>query len=78
MTVVDDIENSLKAEEIESMQNRQQQSTEGNILDMNDAIKSEEIHRTRTNSNRYLLFRLIAIVKGLAYDNLKSLITLIE
>ena len=63
MTVVDDIENSLKAEEIESMQNRQQQSTEGNILDMNDAIKSEEIHRTRTNSNRYLFFWLKIMIE---------------
>ena len=63
MTVVDDIENSLKAEEIESMQNRQQQSTEGNILDMNDAIKSEEKHRTRTNSNRYLFFWLKIMIE---------------
>lgn len=59
VTVVDDIENSLKAEEIEAMQKRQQQSTEENILDMNDVMRSEGQRRTRTNSNRYLFYFII-------------------
>ena len=54
VTVVDDIENSLKAEEIEAVQNAHQQSEEQNILDMNDVMKTEKRNRTRTNSNRYL------------------------
>ena len=54
VTVVDDIENSLKTEEIEAMQRHNSQSTTNqNILDMNDVMKSEERQRTQSNTVRY-------------------------